>query len=169
MAVVRTTNMTTPITISQEGLKGWDISRTGIEWCNITVSLSIKISTLFKSYITKSRALYKVTLWLIQDYYIYNDNIKTASSLSTEAFPRIEIPTIPLIKKEGEIQDKNITKLKLSCTSQVWVTSLSHALRTHIPNIIWGIYLIPTGRTLGHLSRSISQPATMALYASQCR
>ena len=95
--------------------------------------------------------------------------MKTASFIFTEAFPRVEIPPIPLIKKKGEIQDKNITKLKLSCTPQVCVTSLPQALRTHIPNIIWGISLIPTGWILGHLSRPISQPATMSLYDYQGR
>ena len=87
--------------------------------------------------------------------------------LSTEDFPRIEHPPISLIKKEGDIQDKNITKLKLSCIPQVWVTSLPQALRMHLPNTIWRISLIPTRRTPGHLTRPISRPATMALYASQ--
>ena len=46
--------------------------------------------------------LYKVTMCLIQDYYIGNDNMKENSLLSTEAFPRIEHPPISIIKKEGE-------------------------------------------------------------------
>ena len=88
--------------------------------------------------------------------------------ISTEALPRIEHPPISLIKKEGEIQDNNITKVKLSCTPQVWVTSLPQALRTHLTNILWKISMIPTGRILGQLSRPISRPVTMALYAAQC-
>ena len=88
--------------------------------------------------------------------------------ISTEALPRIEHPPISLIKKEGDIQDKNTTKVKLSCTPQVWVTSLPQALRTHLTNILWKISLIPTWRILGHLSRPISRPVTVALYAAQC-
>ena len=79
----------------------------------------------------------------------------------------IENTPIFLINKEGNIQDKNITKVKLSCTPQVWVMSLPQALRMHLPNILWRISLIPTGRTPGHLSRPISRPETMALYDSQ--
>ena len=95
--------------------------------------------------------------------------MKTASYLSTEAFPRIEHPPISLIKKEGKIQDKNITKVKLSCTPQVWVTSLPQALRTHLSNILWRISQIPTEQTPGHLSSTIGQPVTMTLYAAQGR
>ena len=93
--------------------------------------------------------------------------MKNALFLTTEAFPRIEHTPISLIKKEGEVQDKNVTKVKLSCTPQVWVTSLPQALRTHLPNILWRISLIPTEQTPGNLSRPISQPTTMALYAAQ--
>ena len=79
----------------------------------------------------------------------------------------IEHTHIFLINKEGDTKDKNITKVKPSYTPQVWVMSLPQALRMHLPNIIWRISLIPTGRTLGHLSRPISRPETMALYDSQ--
>ena len=89
--------------------------------------------------------------------------MKTASFLSTDSFPRIKHPPISRIKKEGEIQDNNITKVKLSCTPQVWVTSLPQALRTHLLNILWRTPLIPTGRTPGHLSRLISWPVRMDL------
>ena len=92
-----------------------------------------------------------------------------ASFLSTEAFPRIKHPPISLINKEFEIQYKNITKVKFSCTPQVWVTSLPQALRIHLPNIRCMISLITNRRTLGYLSRPISLPATMALYAAQGR
>ena len=93
--------------------------------------------------------------------------MRTDSFLSMEAFPIIKHPTIYMIKMEGDIQDNNITKVKLSCTPQVWVTSFPQALRTHLPYIIWRISLIPTGQTPGHLSRPISWPAKMALYAAQ--
>ena len=93
--------------------------------------------------------------------------MNTASFLSTEAFQQIKHLPISLINMEGEIQDKNITKVKLSCTPQVWVTSLPQAFRTHLPNILWRISLTPTGRTQGHLSRTIGRPTTTSLYAAQ--
>ena len=93
--------------------------------------------------------------------------MKTDSLLSTEASPWIKYTPISLINKEGDIQDKNTTKEKLSCTPQVWVTSLTKALKTHLPNILWRISLIPTGQTPGHLSRPIIWPVTMELYAYQ--
>ena len=95
--------------------------------------------------------------------------MKTALFISTEAFQRIKHPPIYLINKEVEIQGKNITKVKLSCTPQVWVTSLPQALRTHLSNILWRISQIPTGQTPGHLSSTIGQPVTMTLYAAQGR
>ena len=93
--------------------------------------------------------------------------MKTALFISMEAFPRIKHPPISLINKEVEIQGKNITKVKLSCTPQVWVTSLPQDLRKHLPNILRRISLIPTRRTPGQLSRPVSRIATMDLYDSQ--
>ena len=71
--------------------------------------------------------------------------MKNSSFLSKEAFPRIKHLPISLIKKEGEIQEKNITKVKLRCTPQVWLRSLPQAFRAHLPTILWRGGTGPTG------------------------
>ena len=57
--------------------------------------------------------LCKVTTWLLWDYGIYNDNVRNVPFLSSESFPIIKPPSIPLIKKEKEIQYKNLVKINI--------------------------------------------------------
>ena len=42
--------------------------------------------------------------------------MKLASYISEEYSPMIKPPTITIIKKEEDIQDRNIIKIKLCCT-----------------------------------------------------
>ena len=45
--------------------------------------------------------------------------MKNVLFLSAEAFPRMEYPPTPLIKKEEDIHDKNLHKIKIRLTPNI--------------------------------------------------